>query len=423
MANLRGVIVNKGAVGANVENLDGASALLINAPAIAAGGAILGITQGEVYEFEKLKDAEDHGINAAFDTDNDVRVYRHIKEFYRMAGEGTKLYVMFADVAKDMETMITDHGHDLIVGANGNIRYLSVGYNPQAGYTPVYVDGLEEVVKNAIAAAQTLADWSFSTDRPLNVFIEGRGIDGTAAAMQDLKDIQVATVVQEYNNVSLVIGQDWDYAETLTGEAQNMSDIGTFMGTKAGIPVNAHPGEVENLDISDSKKLVWLTAGLSNHTKLTAAEDDLQAYNDKGYIFGISYTGITGYRWNDDHVCAPVIIDNEDNMNIHTIAIGATVNKLARLIRQNLLPKVKTTVPVDTETGKLPTGMVKYFEGFANRPFIEMLANGEISGGEAIVDPASDLLTGNKELLVSFNMVPTGVVGQVKATINIKRTL
>jgi len=429
MGSLRGVIVEKGSVGANVENLDGVSALLINAPAIAPATGITGIVLATVYLLEKHKDAEDHGINAAYDSANDVLVYRHISEFYRMAGDGTKLYIMFCDPAKDMETMMTDHGHALIAGADGNIRYLAVGYNTPALYAPAYVNGLEEVVLDAIPVAQTLADWAFTTDRPIHVILEGRGVNGLVASMQDLRAIEVEAVVVEYNNVSLCIGQDWDYADALAGEYQNYADIGTLLGTKASIPVNFNIGEVgedgvdDNLDLSDTKLLTWLTAGLSNHSKISAVEDDLATYDEKGYIFGISYTGFSGYRWNDDHVCAPIVIDANDNMNIHTMALSATLNKLARLIRKYLLPKVKATVPADTKTGKLTIGMIKYFEGIGNRAFNEMLSAGELSGGKTIVNPNSDLLTGDKNLITSFIMVPTGVVGQINATINIRKTL
>jgi hypothetical protein len=430
MSNLRGVIITKGKVGANVENLDGVSALLTNAPAIAQSGDNLGIALATVKEIKSPNDAENLGINEAYDLANDVRLYRHITEFYRMAGEGTKLYIMLADPTKDMATMLSDHGEALLNGADGEIRYLSVTYNPPSTYAPIYVDGLEEVVGNAIPAAQTLADWAFAHDCPINVFIEGRGINGTAAATQDLREMIVSEVVKEYGYVSVICSQDWNYAETLTGEAQKFADVGTFMGTKAGIKVNDNPGEVgeegdeDSLDISDPVREIWLTAGLSNHTKIKEIDDtDLQTYNDKGYIFAISYTGFAGYRWNDDHVCAPIIIDADNNQNIHSIAIGATLNKLARLIRKNLLPKVKSTVPVDTETGKLTPGMVKYFEGFANEAFIEMLKAGEISGGGAIVDPNADLKSGDKELPVTFNMVDTATLGQISAKINVKKSL
>ena len=191
----------------------------------------------------------------------------------------------------------------------------------------------------------------------------------------------------------------------------------------ARIAVNQNIGEVETLDLSDAKKLKWLTAGLSNHVKMTAAEADLSQYDDKGYVFAMSYTGITGYRWNNDHVCAPEIVDEDGFLNENTIALGLTMGKAARELRKRLLPKVKTVVPVDTETGRLSTGMVKYFEGIGNGAFDGMAGRGEISGGETIVDPTSDLLIGDKELKVSFIVVPTGTIGEIAGTINLKTSL
>jgi hypothetical protein len=430
MSNLRGVVTSKGKVGANVENNDGVSGFLTNAPAIAAGGGVVGLALATVKMLESVNDAENLGINAAHDTDNKVLIYRHITEFYRMAGEGTKCFIMLADPAKDMATMLADHGEALINGADGDIRYLSVAYNAPEAYEPVYVDGLENIVSAAIPAAQTLADWAFNHDKPLNVFLEGRGLNGLVASVQNLRAITVADVVKEYGLVSVISGQDWDYAEALAGEAKKFADVGTFMGTKAGIKVNENPGEVgeeedeDSLDISDADQEIWLTAGLSNHSKIKEiSEEDLQDYNDKGFIFALSYTGFAGFRWNEDRVCAPVIIDKDNNQNIHSIAIGATLNKLARLIRKKLLPKVKSTVPVDIATGKLSPGMVKYFEGIANEPFIDMLRAGEISGGEAIVDPDADLKSGDKVLPIEFNMVDTATLGQISAKINVKKSL
>ena len=171
MSKLRGVIINKGAVGTNVENLDGCTGLLINAPAIAAvADGITGVVVGNVYMIKSVKEAEDMGIDAAYDDANRVRAYRHISEFYRMAGEGTKLYFMFCTTTKDLDGIITDHGKALINGADGEIRYLMVGYNPVTGYTPTYVNGLETTVSDAIPAAQTLADYCWENDKPIHEF-------------------------------------------------------------------------------------------------------------------------------------------------------------------------------------------------------------------------------------------------------------
>lgn len=106
-----------------------------------------------------------------------------------------------------------------------------------------------------------------------------------------------------------------------------------------------------------------------------------------------------------------------------SISHGATLAKGARLLRTRMLPKVKTSVPVDTATGKLPPGIVKYFEGIGGRAFDAMLAAGEISGAKTTVDADSNLLSGDKALNVSFVVVPTGTINEIKGTINFKNSI
>lgn len=427
MSDLRGVISKKVAVGASSANMDGVSALIANAPAIVAGSGVAGLAIGAVVSVTRLTEAEALGITAAYDADNDVLLHRHISEFYRMVGDGVKLYIMLCATAKTMAEMITENHVALIAGAKGEIRQTAVSYNPPAGYTPVYVDGMESVVRNAIAPAQAMHDYSWDTDRPLHVVLEGRGINGLAVSMLNLRAIEVDNNIVEYNNVSICIGQDWNYADALTGNQRNYADVGTMLGCIAKIGVHKNIGEVGDdvtdnpLNITSTKKGVWMVAGLSDHSKIVARELELQIINDKGYVFGIEYTGFAGYRWNDDHVCAPIIIDTDDNMNVHTIALSRTMNKLARRVRSRLLPHVKATVPLDPKTGLLPTGMLKYFQGEGEKAFQDM--SGELSGGSVFVDPTSDLLTGDKELRTSFTLVPVGTVGQITANLNIKKSV
>lgn len=421
---MRGVIINKGTIGAAVnDNADAISGLLVNGPSVAAAEGVIGFANGDVLEITSLKDAELLGIDEAYDTDNDVRVFRHISEFYRMAGEGTYLFVLVAPEASDMATMLNTNGQSLVAGANGQIRRLAVAYNPDDLYAPTVVDGMEEVVRNAIPAAQTLHDWSWETDRPLNIFIEGRGIADSVAGVLDLKDIQVDGITIPYTNVSVCIAQDFGYAETLVGDAQKFADVGTMLGVSASISVNQSIGEVESLDLSDAPKGKWLVAGLSSHKKITEVEADLSTFDQYGYVFAISYTGISGYRFNNDHVCAAEIVDQDGYMNENTIALGLTYAKAARRLRTALLPKVKTVVPVDASTGLLPVGIRKYFEGIGDSEFAAMVTAGEISGGETKVDPNSNLLTGDKVLKVSFTVVPTGTINEIQGSINLKTSL
>jgi hypothetical protein len=425
--SLRGFELTKGTTGPNASTTDdNISALLLNGPAVAAAGEITGIVHGQAYEITKPEDAEVMGIDAAYDTDNDVRVYRHIKEFYRMAGKGTKLWIMIVPEATTMKTAIETYGESLIVAADGAIRGIAVGYNPEAGYTPVALDGMETVVREAIAPAQLLHEWSWNTDRPVYILLEGRGVSATVAGAADLRALTEGAASLEATHVGLVIGQDWDYADALVGEAQKYADIGTALGSKAFLPVNRSIAEVETMNISSALLSKWLTAGLSNHLTIKELDADLADWDSKGYIFGLKYTGEPGIRWNNDHVCSPEGVDDEGYIKISTLAHAATINKAARELRKRLLPRVKSTVPVDVETGLLPIAIVKEFEGIGNKAIGnqgQMVKDGEISGGKTIVDPASNLQTGEKALDTDFWVVPTSTIGKIKGTINLKTSL
>ena len=420
---MRGVTINKGTVGASATFADNVCGLLLNGPAVAASGNITGLVNGTVYKITNVAAAVAMGIDAAYDSANKVRVYRHISEFFRMAGEGSTLYFAIGAVAKNMKNLIEELGQTLIVAANGDISYIGVAFNPPTGYTPVALDGMEQAVRDSIAPAQALHEWSWNSDRPVNLFLEGRGLSATGSAAIDLRSITVGAVVLKATHVSICIGQDWDYAETQDTNGKLFADVGTMLGTKASISCNRNIGEVESLNLSDAVNGIWLNSGLSNHSKIWTVDAQLSDYDTKGYVFGVTYTGISGVRWNGDHVCSPATVDHNGYMSISTIGQGATINKAARLLRGRLMPKIKSTVPVDSKTGLLPAGMVKYFENIGDEAFGQMAKAGEVSDGKSFVDPTSNLLTGSKALNVSFVVVPTASINAIVGTITLKTSI
>lgn len=416
--SIKGVIISNGAIGANTVNeKDSISGL------IASGVAADSLALGAVATIFTLKDAEDLGIDAAYDVENNCRVHRHISEFYRMAGEGVKLYIMLVAQSVTMTEMVEDataiYAKQLITQANGEIRQLAVSINPEPTYTSVLLNGMDSDVYNAIPKAQLLYEWADASFRPCNIVLEGREFNGSAASAADLRAI--AGVAADH--VSVVIGQGWAYAETQNSVGKKFADVGTALGSIAKLPVHRNIGEVETMDISDTARGVWLTPGLSSHVKIIDSEAQLETLDEKGYIFGITYTGISGVFWNGDHTCVAIIKDNEGNINEHTIAYGRVMNKAKRLLRTKLLPKVKTTYPLDPSTGKLPIGVIKYLEGIGDEAFEEMQESGNISEGKSSVNADSNLSVIPRILKCSFKLVPKGTIDEIEGTINLKTNL
>lgn len=411
MANLDAVKIKKGKVGANRLNNDRAvSGLIISSPV----NPLLGFkTTVQLYG---MYDAELYGIVPAFDVDNNVNVHRHVREFYRMAGEGTELNLMLVPQTETLKTICLDTAGDkyqrLLVDADFKIHQFAVALNPTAA--PTVVDGLPTDVFDAIPLAQGAAEWAYDQFMPTHVFLEGYGLAAASAVVPDLRDIDNVTATK----VTLVIGQDWQYAETKTGLAQKFADVGTVLGVCASAAINQNIGDNEAFDLTNATKQAWLVPGLSNHKTIKEVHAQLQTFENKGYVFGVTYPGLAGVRINNDHVCAPIVIDSDGNMNEHTIAYGRVMDDCARQLRTAYLPKIKKTYPVNA-AGKLPTGVVVTLETIGDDIFADMVNAVELSAGKTTVDPESDLLVA-KELKVAFNIQPTGVLGYLNGTINLK---
>ena len=417
----KGFNLTQGTVGANLlDNNDAISALLMSG--VAADGLDLGVSK----MISTRKQAQALGIDAAYDTTNSVRVYRHIDEFFRMFQEGSQLWIMLYPQDVTPATALgATYAQKLISDASGGIRNFGLAYSPASDYTPAYVDGMESDVRAAIPAAQTFADWTATTYRPIWIGIEGRGINVVAASSLNLRAIEVSSVVVEYNDVSLMIGQDWDYAETQDAIGKKMADIGTLLGAVASRNVGENIGEVGAVNIASTAQGKWLTAGISSHVKCVTIDADLDDWDTNGYILGWDYQSAAapGYRFNNDHTCAPIIEDAENNINVSSISLSRTNGKVFRQLRDAYLPKLKSVQAVNTSTGLLPIGTIKYLEGFGNDVFDTMEANREISGGTTTVDPASNLVAGDKALAVGYQWVPLGTLNQINGVVNIKAKL
>ena len=415
MADLNGVDIKKGQIGANtISTGDGISGLVIASPATTL------LAHGQATTLYNMVDVKSKGISPEFDADNGVNLYRHIREFFRMAGEGRELYLMLVPQDTTMVAICEDtlevFAKRLLIEAKGSIRQIAIAVNPEQDTT--HLNGLPEDVYNSLAMAQGLAKWAYDRHMPCQVLLEGYDYASPASSVADLRNLLNVKAPK----VSLIIGQDWAYADKLVGNAQKMADVGTALGTLAIARINQNIGENESFDLTSAILKAWLIPGLSSHQKNVDVYSDLQTLENKGYIFGVTYTGLSGVRWNGDHTCTEIIRDVEGNVNEHTIAYGRTLDKATRLLRTALLPKIKTTHPVNPKTGLLPIGVIKNFEGIGNTVLGGMVNRKEITNGVTIVDPNSDLVV-EKILRVKFRIVPYGTIEGIDGTVNLKTNL
>lgn len=410
MSNLSGIEIAKGRIGANRRNASYAvSGLIIST--IAASALALN-TPTTVYN---LNDVKTLGITEEFDSTNNLNVFRHISEFYRNAGEGTELHLMLVAKTVNLSTICETNAKTLLANAKGNIKQLAIAVNLAADAVVVPLNGMPTEVYNAIPKAQGLYEWADALFMPSQIILEDYNHTGSSASSANLRDLENL----QADKVTLVNGQDFLYADTKTGHAQKFADVGTVLGVMARANVNQNIGNNELFDITDAVKGSWIEPGISSHKTNTELIEDLQTFEDKGYVFGVTYTGMAGVRLNNDHVCAPVVIDADNKVNEHTVALGRTSDKARRELRTVYLPKVKSDWLLDETTGKLRPATIVALEDIGDKVFADMVKNGEISYGKAYVDPESDLIV-EKQLKISFVIVPRGNIGEIKGTINFK---
>ena len=407
MSSLRGVNIKEGKIGANVAG-DGREFGIIG-----NGVAVVGkLALATHYELRRPSDAVALGIDAAYDTTNSVNVFRHITEFYRMAGEGKKLHLLVCAQTVMIDEM-TDLAKTLAVAAEGTISDMAFVSNPAVAYVETLVDGMNADVMAAIPVLQAFADWADENDMPLHTILEGRGMGDTLAALADLRDMAA-----EYEKVTVVVGQDWGYADGLSTLGKKFADVGTFLGVIASQAWNRNPGEVASQNLTNAALGAWITAGMSNHKKYSEVYADLLGMDEKGYVFPLRYMGATGHWWNDGHTCAPIINDAAGNMNQHTIYYSHTIDETKRALRIKYLPEVKKPVVLD-EDGKLPASIIDYYDALGDSVFETLAGKELISDGKTSTDPDSDLLI-EKTLQIQFAVVPTGCVNEIVGTINLK---
>lgn len=413
MGSIKGVNIQRGKVGANrLGGDDAISGIIITSPAVA------NLEYGVSVPVYNLTDVEDLGITEDFDSNENVNVWQHCKEFFRLAGSGTELHLMIVEQTETLSSCLDAPAKDLILGANGAVKQLAVAVNFENEDVINTVDGLASDVKDAIGIAKALEVWSEENFMPVSVFIEGHHYAGTAAAVLDLRAIPDLSA----EGVSVVIGQDYDVAESKASHAQKYAFVGTVLGVTASCTVQQNIGENETKNLTNGGKKELIIAGLSSHDTITDKYTDLQTLEDKGYIFGLTYAGLAGVRLNNDHVCAPVVLDSDNSINEHTIAYGRVGKKARRLLRTAYLPKVKTNWSVDKKTGKLSPGTIVALESIGNQVLADMLKRGEITAGECRVDPESDLIV-EKVLKVAYKIVPRGSISEINGFINLKTQL
>jgi len=378
----------------------------------------------DVKKLIQLKDAEMLGIDAAFDANNDVLVYYHISEFFRLNPNGT-LYLTILAQSETAESITTGNVSKLEAFikspiAKREIKYVGIVLNRATGYTYAYTDGVETDVQIAVPKAQATVDKLFTENIFIDGVLFGAKIDDTAiASLLDLRAL-------EAQNVSITIARDKAIADVFNGDS---SAVGTALGALSVRKVHENLGSVDiiekpdiylsnpNYSLTDNARSLWLAAHLTNNKDVNDLSPvEKKALTDKGYIYAGSYEGYSGIYFNDAPTCTAITDDYA------YIESNRTFNKAARITVKTLTPKINSTIDIDPQSGFIAFTTISSWEETVKNAVGQMLKDGEVSSLDFFIDPKQNVLSGDP-VETELAIVPKGIAREIKSTIGFKNPL
>ncbi len=347
----------------------------------------------KAYSVRSVDDLTALGVTA----ENNARLYKHVKEFYDEAEDGTELVIYgVAENSKMTDILDKTAGtvRKLIDGQNGRLRGLFVSGQANVGNV---TEGLDADVLSALPVAQQLAEWATEElYAPLFVILEGCGYTG-----EDMRDLSALT----YNRVGILVGDT---------EAGNRACIGTMAGRLAGLPVQRNLGRVKDGALFPTEMYV-------GGDKVDESGSQVAGLYDKGYITPRKYVGRSGYFFTDDRLAC----DGTDDY-AH-IAHRRVIDKAYRIVYDTLLDMMLDELEVN-EDGTLQAGIVKNWQQTVEDALNSgMTASGELSAGDdgggcvCYIDRTQNVLATSK-VLVTVKVRPFGYARYVDVSLGFQVT-
>lgn len=336
------------------------------------------------------------------ETTNPVLVY-HAQEFFRV-NPGAKLYLQGITSSDGTYSEVKT----LQSFAGGDIRQVGIcDYKTASSNIATRVANLNQVC-NDLAAMNV----------PLSAVISFKI---TSSEMLTLPSLHALNA----ERVSVVIGQDaGGRGAFLASTYPSIGMVGATLGAISRAKVHESIGWIENQNLVSIAYEKALTGnvekareldvpGLVDGSKITDyTPQQLQAISEKGYLFGLKYTGNAGTYFNDSFTATLLTSDYAYLEN------NRTIDKAVREINRVLLPKVSGPAYIDPDTGKLDPSTVSALEAFCDDVIDQMQRDGEVSGGSVRIDPNQQVLR-NSRMEVILRLIPVGTMREILVKIGL----
>ncbi len=357
------------------------------------------------YELLDITTVEDLGITAGTDDTNSELTYYQLSEMFRLAPDFT-FHLIMVEKSKGIADLVADDELKAAVRSIDNVNVLGIA-------------GLQTMASDSLRDAPRLQGLVNDFEKEF-IYIDGVFVEGVGNA--------VAGTVGEYNDnrslnarsVYYVIAQDPAVA-ALKSEYNNRAALGTVLGSVAvrrvhedlgSVDIEAKPrrrrGE-ENYSLSSERMGYWLSAALSDGTPFNSLNPaEQKSLSAKGWIYVGAFANYPGFYLNGCPACV-----SKDNDYAY-FNFNCIWNKAARIIRQTLIPRIRSKVPTDSTTGAIKSTWVAGAESAIKEALQVMVSAGNIDDCDIYID-AAQMIGEDSPLRVQGQLV----VGQVVHEFNV----
>lgn len=315
--------------------------------------------------------------------------YYHISEFFRRQPQGI-LYVGFFSIPGLYNFAEVNTIQDFSVGT---IRQVGVLKDPASAWSSADLTALDAACKVSDAAHKPLSGL-YAADL------------SATADITTLTDLSSLTANKSQDCISQDAGGQGNFLWKTSGKS--VTCLGAQLGTVALSKVSESIAWVGAFNISDGVECEVL--GFANGQLLSAISDNaLSALNDRRHVFLKKFTGQSGSYFNDSH-CA--IIASSDYAQLEN---NRVIDKAIRGIYSSLLPTLNGPLQLNPD-GTLSETTTASLEALAAVNLDQMVRDGELSDYSATVNPAQNVLSTSKVIVV-VELLSNGVARQIEVPI------
>ena len=393
----------------------------------------------QVVEVNSVDDLAELGIEDGVEAFMNGVPYYHIAKFFAVAGEGQRLFIMFADCTSNFDAI-----EDLQVAAKGLCFQIGLWTEKELFKKVNDSLAINDWVANVHTVAEKLGGRivkkgsnyiNYDGNAQASILINAN--PGYITGETPVVEINLATLpnaIAEMPYVSLLLGQESSDAihamQLLNTHQCPVGNIGLAMGVLAVAPVECSMGWVQNFNLynfcqaielgfgnlavtGSGSPIAWAAnASFTNIDTLSYTKRSTQLV-EKGYNILTNYDGFeNGTFFSSDSTLA--------TGDYESISRCRTMSKTRRLIRMALLKYTNAPLKANATTGLLSVNTLTTIKndvvGAIDEGMVDPgTTNAQISGRTVDIDANQNVIK-THELLIDYGIVPVAEARMIKVT-------